>query len=70
MIDDHTRMQANDEVALLSAIAQTELTAKKAELYQGLAQEEEVRKFFQVRAAMMKKVTNDLRKMLDKIGGG
>jgi len=33
MLDDYTRFQANDEIALLHAISMTEVTAKKAELY-------------------------------------
>lgn len=69
MLDDHTRFQANDELALLNAISMTELTAKKADLYKGLAKENEVRKFFERRAIMMKKVNDDLRKHLDKLGG-
>jgi len=69
MLDDHIRFQANDELALLNAISQTELTAKKADLYKGLAQDNEVRKSFEQRAIMMKKVTDDIRKHLDRIGG-
>lgn len=69
MLDDHTRFQANDELALLNAISMTELTAKKADLYKGLAKENEVRKFFERRAIMMKKVNDDLRKHLDRLGG-
>lgn len=69
MLDDHTRFQANDELALLNAISMTEVTAKKAELYTGLAQNNGVRKFFENRAILMKKVSDDLRKHLDRIGG-
>lgn len=69
MLDDHTRFQANDELALLNAISMTEVTAKKTELYTGLAQNNEVRKFFENRAILMKKVNDDLRKHLDRIGG-
>lgn len=69
MLDDHTRFQANDELILMNAISQTEMTAKKAALYQGLAKENEVRKFFEHRSMMMKKVTDDLRKHLDRLGG-
>jgi len=70
MLDNHIRFLANDEIALLTAISQTELTAKKTELYSGLAKDNEVRKFFQQRTNLMKKVANDLRKHLDRLGGG
>ncbi len=69
MLDDHLRFQANDELVLLNAISQTELTAKKADLYKGIAHDNEVKKFFERRAIIMKKVTDDLRKQLDRIGG-
>lgn len=69
MLDEHLRFQANDELLLINAIAQTELTAKKAALYAGLAQDNGVREFFQTRAMIMKKVADDLRKQLDKVGG-
>lgn len=62
MLDDHTRFQANDELILLNAISMTEITAKKAELFKGLSKENNVRKFFEQRAIMMKKIADDLRK--------
>jgi len=68
MLDDYTRFQANDEIALLHAISMTEVTAKKAELYQGLAKNPEVKKFFERRAFLMRKVNDHIRKHLDKIG--
>jgi hypothetical protein len=69
VLDDHTRFQANDEIILINAISMTEVTAKKAELYQGLSKEDQVKKFFQNRAEILKKVNNDLRKALDKLRG-
>lgn len=67
MLDDYTRYRANDELALLNAISLTEVTGKKCELYKGLAKNNEVKKFFERRANLMKKVTEDLRKSLDKL---
>ncbi|MHB1043124.1 MAG: hypothetical protein ACYC0Q_09855 [Eubacteriales bacterium] len=69
MLDDHTRIQANDELILLNSISMTEVTVKKAELFAGLAKEDEVRIFFQNRAKILKGVSDDLRKHLDKLGG-
>ncbi|KJS16714.1 MAG: hypothetical protein VR69_08120 [Peptococcaceae bacterium BRH_c4b] len=69
MLDDHTRFQANDELALLNAISTTEVAAKKADLFSGLAKEDMVRKFFQNRAETLKGVNDNLRKHLDKLGG-
>jgi hypothetical protein len=69
MLDNHLRFKANDELALLNTISQTEITAKKAELYSGLATDPAVRKFFQVRATRMKLAADILRKHLDRIGG-
>jgi len=69
MLDDKIRFQANDELALLNAISMTEVSAKKCQLYAGLASDNEVRNFFQKRAIMMKKTADDLRKQLDRIGG-
>ncbi len=69
MLDDHIRFQANDELSLLNAISMTELAAKKADLYKGLAKENEIKKFFEHRAILMKKVNDDLRKHLDRLGG-
>ncbi|MBI2914463.1 MAG: hypothetical protein HYY08_00905 [Firmicutes bacterium] len=69
MLDEHIRFLANDEIVLINAISQTELTAKKADLYAGLAKDNNVRKFFEARAMLMKKVSDDLRKHLDRIGG-
>lgn len=69
MLDDHIRFQANDELILLNAISMTEVTAKKAELYKGLSKDEEAKKFFEKRANLMKKVSEDLRNHLDRLGG-
>ncbi len=69
MLDDHTRFQANDELALLNAISNTEVAAKKADLFAGLAKEDLVRKFFQNRAKTLKGVNDNLRKHLDELGG-
>jgi len=69
MLNDHVRFQANDELAILNAISMTEITAKKLDLYKGMAKNNEVKKFFETRAIMMKKTTDDLRKHLDRIGG-
>mgnify|MGYP001265004087 CR=1 FL=1 len=68
MLDDYTRFKANDEIALLTAISMTEVTTKKAELYQGLATNAEVKNFFERRAALMRKVNDGIRKHLDKMG--
>jgi hypothetical protein len=40
--------QTNDEILLLTAISMTEITAKKADLYKGLAKENEVKNFLSV----------------------
>ena len=69
MLDDYIRFQANDELILLYAISMTETTAKKLDLYKGLARENDVKKFFERRAIMLKKASDDLRKHLDRIGG-
>ena len=69
MLDDNIRFKANDELAILNAISMSEVTAKKCELYVGLAEDNDVRLFFQKRGSFLKKIADDLRKQLDRIGG-
>lgn len=69
MFDDRIRFQANDEIALINAISMTEVTSKKCQLYAGLASDNGVRDYFQKRAIASKKIVDDLRKELDRIGG-
>lgn len=67
--DIHTLYTANDQIILISAISQTEVIAKKMDLYSGMATENEIRDFFKKRSILMKKTTDDLRKHLDRLGG-
>ncbi|MCW3489509.1 hypothetical protein [Dethiobacter alkaliphilus] len=69
MLDDNLRFKATDELALINAISMTEVGAKKCQLYAGLSSDNEVRDFFQKRSMFMKRVVDDLRKELDRIGG-
>ncbi len=67
--DMHTLFTANDQIIVISAISTTEVIAKKMDLYSGLATENDVRVFFKKRSILMKKVTDQLRKHLDRLGG-
>jgi len=67
--DIHTLYKANDKIILINAISQTEVIAKKLDLYSGLAIESDVRKFFQQRSILMRKKADDMRKHLDRLGG-
>jgi ligand-binding SRPBCC domain-containing protein len=67
--DIHNLYTANDQIIIISTISQTEVIAKKMELYSGMATETEVRDFFRKRSTLMKKTTDDLRKHLDRLGG-
>lgn len=69
MLDMHTLFKANDQIIILTAISQTEVTAKKMDLYSGLAKENDVRDFFKKRSIIMRKKADDLRKHLDRLGG-
>ncbi|MHB1126321.1 MAG: hypothetical protein ACYC2T_05100 [Bacillota bacterium] len=67
--DIHQLYEANDQIALITAISMTEVSGKKMDLYAGLAKEKDVREFFEERASRMKRKTLDLRKHLDRMRG-
>ncbi|MBS4021995.1 MAG: hypothetical protein KGZ79_06200 [Dethiobacter sp.] len=69
MLDNNILFEANDQIALITAITMTDVTTKKLKLYAGLAKDQEVRDFFVSRAEMIKKVNSSLRKELDRVGG-
>lgn len=63
MLEDSTRFQAIDEAALLTCLADTEVCRKKVLMYQQLALNPAVKKFFADKAGHLNKIEN-IRKML------
>lgn len=68
-LDQHTLFVANDQIVIMNALSTTEVIGKKMDLYSGLAIENDVRDFFKKRSILMKRVADDLRKHLDRLGG-
>jgi hypothetical protein len=64
MLEDSTRFQAIDEAALLTTLADTEICRKKVTMYQQLAVNPTVKRFFADKAGHLTKIENKLRKML------
>jgi len=64
MLEDSTRFQAIDEAALLTTLAETEVIRKKVNMYQQLAINPTVKKFFADKASKLSKTEDKLRKML------
>ena len=64
MLEDSTRFQAIDEAALLTTLADTEVIRKKLTMYQKMAVNPKVKKFFAEKASGLSKIEMRLRKML------
>lgn len=64
MLEDSTRFQAIDESALLTALADTEVIRKKLVMYQQLASNPTVKKYFADKTGALEKAEKKLRKML------